>query len=416
MIQPSDPTLVRPPSSLARHTRRLLTRQSLTYCLLLLLAGIFSASLFSSDARSANTPRNVAAAPFPTSPVAPDHRERWRIGYVESGDYVEYPLTLGEVIDGLEMLGWLRYSSPRPEGLDGPSLWRWLAGNTESEWLEFVEDAYWRPGNFEADKRAPMRQQIAERVHGRNDLDLIIAMGTWAGQDMRRLGPPIPTIIGSVSDALASGISDSQFDSGRTHLHARIEPERYQRQLRLFHEIVGFDSLGLVYENSEAGRTYAAVEAAEQVARELGFKIEHCHAPTENISLEAATKNAVDCYADLARRHVGAVYVTSHRGVTPQSIVEIADTLIQGKIPSFSMAGSSEVEKGILMSIAQADLSHVGLFHAETIARVFNGAKPRELSQLWVDPPKIALNLSTARKIGFDPPVDILLAADEVYE
>ena len=50
------------------------------------------------------------------------------------------------------------------------------------------------------------------------------------------------------------------------------------------------------------------------------------------------------------------------------------------------------------------------------MARIFNGAKARELSQVWIDPAKIALNLQTARIIGFDPPVDILLAADEVYE
>ena len=80
------------------------------------------------------------------------------------------------------------------------------------------------------------------------------------------------------------------------------------------------------------------------------------------------------------------------------------------------MNGSKEVKSGILLSLAQADLSYVGLFHAESIARVFNGAKPRQLSQIWVDPAKIAINLATARAIGFDPPVDILLAADEVYQ
>jgi ABC-type uncharacterized transport system substrate-binding protein len=68
------------------------------------------------------------------------------------------------------------------------------------------------------------------------------------------------------------------------------------------------------------------------------------------------------------------------------------------------------------MSLAQADYSYVGLFYAETIARIFNGARPRQLNQVWIDPAKIALNLETARIIGFDPPVDILLAADEVYE
>lgn len=358
----------------------------------------------------------ASAAPHSTAPIAPTTHDRWRIGYVESGDYVDYPLTLAETVDGLELLGWLEYAQPRPEGLSGPDLWRWLAANTESPWLEFVADAYWRPGNFEAEQRAPMRKAISERLHSKQDIDLIIAMGTWAGQDMRELGPPVPTIVGSVSDAIASGLSDSEHDSGRDNMHTRIEPERYQRQLRLFHEIVGFNSLGIVYEDSEEGRSYAAVGAAEQVAKELNFRLEHCHAPSASIAIEKAVENAVHCYADLAERHVDAVYVTTHRGVTADSVKQIAATLLQARIPSFSMAGSREVEKGLLMSIAQADLSHVGLFHAETIARTLNGAVPRELSQLWVAPPKIALNLSTSRRIGFDPPVDILLAADEVYE
>lgn len=357
-----------------------------------------------------------SAATFPTTPVAPGHGGKWRLGYVESGDYGEYPMTLAEIIDGLEILGWLQYTAPRPDDLSGPELWVWVSQNTRSDWLEFVPNAIWRPGNFDAEQREPMRNAIMNRLQDEQDIDLIIAMGTWAGQDMRRLGPPVPTIVGSVSDALGSGISDTLEDSGRDNLHARIEPERYQRQLRLFHEIVGFESLGLVYEDSEAGRTYGAVGAAEQVAKELNFRLEHCHAPSSSIPQEQAIDNAVNCYAELAKRHVGAVYVTSHQGVTPESVRQIADMLAQARIPSFAMAGSREVRAGLLMSIAQADLSHVGLFHAETIARVLNGAQPRELSQLWVDPPKIALNLSTARRIGFDPPVDILLAADEVYE
>lgn len=356
------------------------------------------------------------AAPHSTAPVAPATHDKWRIGYVDSGDYVDYQLTLAETVDGLELLGWLRFAEPRPEGLSGPELWNWLASNVESDYLKFIGDAYWRPGNFDAEQRAPMRQAIAKRLEERGDIDLLIAMGTWAGQDLRELGPPVPTIVGSVSDAIAAGLSDSEHDSGRDNLHTRIEPERYQRQLRLFHDIVGFNTLGIVYEDSEAGRSYGAVGAAEQVAAELDFRLVQCHAPSASIELEEAVQNATDCYAKLAERHVDAVYVTIHRGVTTESVKQIADILLQARIPSFSMSGSREVEKGLLMSIAQADLSHVGLFHAETIARTLNGALPRELSQLWVAPPKIALNLSTSRRIGFDPPVDILLAADEVYE
>jgi ABC-type uncharacterized transport system substrate-binding protein len=382
---------------------------------------LLAASLCVFPAGRAATP---AAAPapaaqtkvFPTTPTLRPDGKRWRIGYVESGIYGDYPLTLAEIAKGLQHLGWLKFKSPMPKGASGHDLWAWLAQNTESKYLEFVADAWWQPGNFDASKREPMREAIEQRIKDRHDLDLIIAMGTWAGQDMRKLGPPIPTIVASTSDPVASGISDSVKDSGRDNLQARIEPERYQRQVRLFHEIVPFKKLGIVYENSEAGRTYGAVAAVEQVSHELGFAVQSCYAQSSNITTEQAISNAVQCYKKLTEERVDAVYVTTHRGVTADSIKDIARILEQAKVPSFSMNGSKEVQSGILLSLARADLSYVGLFHAESIARVFNGAKPRQLSQVWIDPPKIALNLATARAIGFDPPVDILLAADEVYE
>lgn len=363
-----------------------------------------------------NTASDGAGKVFQTTPVAKADGSKWRIGYVESGEYSEYPLTLGAIAEGLQRLGWLALPSDIPDGLSGRELWAWLSDNARSGQLEFVADAWWQPGNFDSDKRAGVRSAIVERIQKQKDIDLMIAMGTWAGQDMRAIGPPIPTVVASTSDPIAAGIVDSAQDSGRDNLHARVEPERYQRQVRLFHDIVPFERLGIVYEDSEAGRTYAALSAVEQVGKELGFTVVHCHARSSSVSTEAAIDNAVGCYRTLTQERVDAVYITTHRGVTQESVQQIAGILKQAKIPSFSMAGSREVERGVLLSLAQADVSYVGLFHAETLARIFNGAQPRQLSQLWIDPPKIALNLATTRAIGFDPPVDILLAADEVYE
>ena len=48
--------------------------------------------------------------------------------------------------------------------------------------------------------------------------------------------------------------------------------------------------------------------------------------------------------------------------------------------------------------------------------QLINGAKPRDLDQNWLAPPKIAVNLRVAEIIGFDPPFDVLAAADEIYE
>jgi ABC-type uncharacterized transport system substrate-binding protein len=356
----------------------------------------------------------AAGQTFPTTPRPKPGGGKWRLGYYESGNYVEYPRTLRAIAQGLQQLGWLN-ALEIPDNLDGRQLWRFLARNAKSNTLEFVDDAYWQPSNFDAAQRPIVRQAVARRIKERHDIDLIIAMGTWAGQSMAALGAPVPTIVGSVSDAVGSGIVKSARDSGLDNLHARVQPERYQTQVRLFHDIVPFKTLGLVYEDSPEGRTFAAVSAVEQVAREDGFTVKSCHAAFNNVTAAQATRNVLECYRQLSGQ-VDAAYVTVHSGITPESIGQVADILRAAKTPSFAMLGSEQVRAGLLMSLAQAGYADVGLFHAEAIARVFNGAKPRQLSQIWIDPAKIALNLDTARDIGFDPPVDILLAADEVYQ
>ncbi len=50
------------------------------------------------------------------------------------------------------------------------------------------------------------------------------------------------------------------------------------------------------------------------------------------------------------------------------------------------------------------------------MAKILNGARPRQLDQVFEGPPKIAINLKTAQIIGYDPPVDVLGAADEIYQ
>ena len=107
--------------------------------------------------------------------------------------------------------------------------------------------------------------------------------------------------------------------------------------------------------------------------------------------------------------------MTVQGGVNARSIPKLVEFTSAKGIPTFSQSGSEEVRFGFLVSISQAGFRYVGEFHAETIARVFNGAHPNQLDQLFEEPPKIAINLKTAELIGFNPPVVLLGAADEVY-
>lgn len=353
---------------------------------------------------------------FPVTPTLKPDGGRWRLGYLQGGDYADYPIILSAIIEGLATLGWLPEPTlPDPHTHTAEEVWRYLVEHGGSDYVEFVDDGFYSPGNFDAAQRPATRAALVERLNAARDIDLMIAMGTWAGQDLAQSTVNVPTIVASTSDPIASGIIDNAEDSGHDHIHAKVEPQRYERQVQLFHDIVPYRSLGIVYEDSPEGRTFGGVAAVESMARELGFAVQSCDAPFNDVTAEQAAQGAIACYQRLAPS-VDAIYVTVHRGVTAASLTPIVQALLDAQVPSFSMLGSEEVRRGVLMSMAQADYKPVGLFHAEVIARIFHGASPRELSQIWLSPAEIAINLKTAELIGFDPPIDILLASDEVYD
>jgi ABC-type uncharacterized transport system substrate-binding protein len=341
--------------------------------------------------------------------------EKWRIGYLEGGQFPDYQIIFFRTLEGLMELGWIKpMELPGDYDPDHRRMWEWVADNVKSDYLEFVPDAFYSSG-FEAELRGETKQKLLNRLNQKNDIDLMLAMGTWAGQDLANDEHSTPTVVGSTSDPVGSGIVKSPDDSGFDHLHAKVEPDRYVRQVRLFHDIIGFDTLGLVYEDSVEGRTFAAVNEVERVAGERGFELKRCFARNSDVTLEQASSEALECYRELAPQ-VEAVYITVHRGENLGNLPKLLEPLLSNEVATFAMPGSGFVRHGALLSIAHADFSYVGMFHAQTVARILNGARPRDLEQRWFAPPKIAINLKVAEIIGFNPPFDVLAAADDIFQ
>ncbi|MDY0189988.1 MAG: ABC transporter substrate binding protein [Desulfuromonas sp.] len=368
----------------------------------------------SSTAYAASSNHSKSPQIFATSPSL-NHGQRWRIGYMQGGDYGSYQSSLRAIINGLTKLGWIKAATlpELPDNKDTYQLWHWLATQAQSDYLEFISDA-WYDCNWDKQLRSEVSQQVIERLNSSQDIDLMLAFGTWAGQDLATNKLHTPVLVASTTDPIAAGIIKSVSDSGYDHIIAKVDPERHKRQVRLFKDIFDFNTLGIVYEDSVEGRSFAAIDSVEEVAQEMGFKIAVCNAQFDDISQEQAVENVVKCYKKLAAK-VDAIYITRHPGVTIDSLAQILAPALAAKKPTFSQGMSDEVAHGVLMSISLADFSYIGDFYAQTIAQIFNGAKPRQLEQHFQNPPKIALNLKTAQIIGYDPSVDILGATDEIF-
>lgn len=351
---------------------------------------------------------------LPTTP-RDNKGKKWRIGYLQGGDYNSYQQSLAAIVQGLMRLGWIQEGELPKATSDKEvnTLWQWLATEAKSDYLQFVGDAKYDAG-FDKEKRPKLKEELLQRLNTKKDIDLMLAMGTWAGQDLSGNSHKVPTIVGSTTDPIASGIIKSADDSGYDQIHAKIDPDRHRLQVRLFHDIFKFNKLGIAYEESKEGRGFSAIDDVYQVAETRKFKVEKCLVPFNGVPQAEAEAGVVKCYQELAGK-VDAVYIVRHPGVNLANMPKILEPLVAKKIPTFTQGLSDEVKHGALLSISLADFSYIGDFYAKTIAKIFNGAKPRNLTQTFQNPPKIAINLKTAQMIGYDPSVDIVGAADEIF-
>jgi len=376
----------------------------------LYLTVVVSFSVKATDTLDAYSP---SVTEVDATPVT-NEGKRWRIGFYEGGEYIDYQQEFTAMIRVFMELGWIEPKVlPEQSGEATQPLWRWLANEVKSDYVEFVEDAHYS-ASWDDEKRKEIAATVLKRVNTKKDIDLMLAFGTWAGKDMATGKHQTPTLVVSASDPLASGIIKSLKNSGSEYLHATIDPYRFERQLKVFHELVGFKRLGVAYENSELGRSYAAIAFVEKVSQEKGFEIVRCYTKSDISDKKIAEDSVVDCFKSLAK-NVDAIYVTNQGGVTMDSIPRLVNIVNEQKIPTFSQSGEQEVKYGFLFSLSRSGFRYVAEHNANVIGKIFNGMAPGAIPLIFEEPLKIAVNLKSAKIVGFNPPLLLLGAADEIY-
>jgi ABC-type uncharacterized transport system substrate-binding protein len=341
----------------------------------------------------------------------------WRIAYCESGQFVNYASTLYAVANGLAELDWLDAQGLpyTPGQKESKAMWDWLGKHNKESYLEFVPDAYYSFEHLGPEEKTLATQQIMKRLNERQDIDMILVMGTGAGQLLANPGHTVPMLVFSSSNAVQAGIVQSDKDSGLDHVWAHLEPTRYQRQIEIFHDLFAFRKLGMVYEDSPEGRLYAALDDVKKVAAQRGFEIRSVFVKDKQNNQETHRTQMLAAYHTLANEGVDAIYCSLYLDRDITELAEIFAPLYKKQIPIFAQMGAMEVEKGALLSVYRADFVGFGKFAAHTITQVFHGEKPRKLPQVYENTPSIVLNLEVAEKIGYHPPFEVFLVTDEIY-
>ncbi|MFT6984447.1 MAG: ABC-type uncharacterized transport system substrate-binding protein [Psychromonas sp.] len=356
---------------------------------------------------------SVNAADFSSSPQAQPEK-RWRIAYYHGGEYAYYYDYLYAMSEGLSRLGWIEpLSLPDFADKDTRKLWLWLAHNVKSHYLEFVADGYYS-ADWDNIARQKVRNSLIARLNQSKDIDMVFALGTWAGQDLANNRHRVPTVVISTSDPLSSGIIKSLDDSGYDHLFASYDPGLQSQQIQVFHKLIGFKKLGVPYENTISGRSYAGMILIEKASLELGFEIVPCYTLSDIADQQLADQSVLECFDKLAQK-VDAIFVSSQGGVNAGTIPKLVDIANRYAVPTFSQNGQEAVRYGFLLSLIRySGFRPEGMFLAENVGRIINGAKPRNLKQVFNGSFSMVVNMKTAEKIGLYVNSKLLATADKL--
>lgn len=341
--------------------------------------------------------------------------QKWRIAYVlmeESNNNVK---NLSNLVEGLESSRWIRKRAERkdPFPIDKSTekqtiaLWRWLQKEDTSDYLEFVKSYY--PNEKQRKNLDQYTEFIKEDVKKRK-IDLIVVMGDLAAEELTKVNCETKMMMLATNNAVKSKIVNGITASGKDTVWAHMYPDRIKNQIRVFHDLFKFDTLGIVYEDSEKGRIKGNVEDIREVAKERGFRLVEKHlADTKDHFNERALKT----YVDLADE-VDAVYFTRYEARDSKMIESLMQPFYEKHIPIFSSVAAN-VQWGMFMSVTDTNDEGAGEFYADVFGKALTETSLKDINQVYNVPPKIIINLEAAKKIGYDLDFDMLSAADEIY-
>lgn len=347
--------------------------------------------------------------------VAADAVPPTRIAYIEGGPNYEFQAALSGLAAGLKRLDVIDNGDVRvPEGTSSTAdMWQWLAKNSGGL-VEFVPDAYYS-ADWDNAARAAVTRQLLDRIRDRGDIDMVLAMGTWPGQDLAAAGTGVPVIVAGVTDAVEAGIVVENAGPHMGNLAVTLGPDAVFQQVVLFESVFGFKKMGIVYEDTPSGRAIVSLEAVESAARQAGVELVRCTGRFNEADERLVIERLTACHRRLVQDGAQAVYVTFSSVFRPETAKTLLEPLIAAKIPTFSQMGPVDVRNGVLLSVSQRNPYEEGIFAARQLAAVLIGAKPGEVNQSFEGTASLALNLDTAKAIGWEPPFEILVVVDEFY-
>jgi outer membrane protein len=296
--------------------------------------------------------------------------------------------------------------------MDGP--WDRLK-ETQAEFEKEIADLL--GGEF--DVRFPEAKQIMgnwtekavsdgiNRLLADPQVDMVIALGMLASNDASIRGDlPKPVLAPVVLDVYLQGLPEKEGRSGVKNLSYTAFPNPFRRDLEMFLRIVPFKKFALLSAPYYRTTLQAFGERFPRIARELGLKMQ----------IILVGESVQEALAQL-EPDVEAVYLPPLLHLPAEEHDRLVKALIRCRLPSFSLRGRWDVERGVFAGLATEEtFSRLARRTALNIQRILLGEDAGTLPYAFPARERLTINMATARAIKVYPPFSVLGEAELLDE
>ena len=277
---------------------------------------------------------------------------------------------------------------------------------------DMAEDITLTSYNAKSDIKA--MELFIDEVKKEKEVDLIFTIGTRSTKVVMGKIKDIPIIFTDLGAAEASGIVTDWKASG-TNVTGVETPNYVNIGINLLHELIAFDSIGMIYLKGSPSHE-GAVKRVSELSRKKGFEY-----IIEGFSLR--DENNEKYPAEVTRNNIKSALAK----VAPKVdvfYVQISNTfhkhfdLFLDAFKEYSVPSAGEpiyIKKGLVIGIGRHK-EKFGHQCADYALRILNGADPGTLPMDVGREFSFSLNIEAATLVGYNPSIDILGASDEIYK
>lgn len=288
-----------------------------------------------------------------------------------------------------------------------------IEGLNKESCISFANNWLYR-SDYDFKSRKKSKEEIYKKIYD-GDISMILGIGTAAGIDFIDSSLQVPIIIADAENPDIVGIMEPSEFSTKSNVFVQWFKDHIEHSLKVYRSILSYSSLGIIYDPNMQMQKIHNVSKIEELSSKFDFTVKTCVSSVINTNTEELEKNLENCIDYFVEQGVDAVYFPLYSDLEKVDFSSIIDPLIKNGI--FVISNDKIlVKKGALLSVYKSNMIDLGFFIGRTVARIVNGEKIENISQIYRSNFKIALNLNTARFVKWAPNLEILLLVEELID